>query len=372
MASEDRKRDGRLGGPFAVVIGAVALALALSGCGKPAAQAVAKREQPVLVVTAHFAPAVAPRNLVGVVKARVESNLGFRVAGKIAQRFVDRGAQVKAGQPLAVLDETDWKLQLQQAEAALSAARASRDQAVAERERVSQLRNRGWSTASDLDKANAAADQAIGVFVQAERAVTLQQNALSYATLVADADGVVTAALAEPGQVVAAGQAVVMLARSGEPEADVSVPEALLERARTGRATVTLWSQPDKVYAAKLRELTPSADPATRTYPARFTVEDAGAQIELGMSATVTLSDASPAVARLPLGAILDDGKGASVFIIDPRTKELVRRMVAVAVYDAQDAIISSGLSEGDAVIALGAQKLHDGDVVRPVNGAGA
>ena len=147
--------------------------------------------------------------------------------------------------------------------------------------------------------------------MQAERAVTLQQNALSYATLVADADGVVTATLAEPGQVVAAGQAVVTLARSGEPEADVSVPEALLERARTGRATVTLWSQPDKVYAAKLRELTPSADPATRTYPARFTLEDAGAQIELGMSATVTIADASPSVARLPLGAILDDGKGA-------------------------------------------------------------
>jgi RND family efflux transporter MFP subunit len=372
MPNEGRKRAGRSGARATFAVSAVALALALSACGKPAAHSARSTEHPVLVVTAHFAPTVAPRNLVGVVKARVESNLGFRVTGKIAQRLVDRGAQVKSGQPLAILDQTDWKLQLQQAEAALSAARALRDQAVAERERVSQLRNRGWSTASDLDKANAAADQAVGAFVQAERAVTLQQNALSYATLVADADGVVTATLAEPGQVVAAGQAVVTLARSGEPEADVSVPEALLERVRTGRATVTLWSQPDKVYAAKLRELTPSADPATRTYPARFTLEGAGAQIELGMSATVTIADASPSVARLPLGAILDDGKGASVFIIDPRTKELVRRNVTIAGYDAQDAIISSGLSEGDAVIGLGVQKLHDGDLVRPVNGAGA
>ncbi|MBV9566996.1 MAG: biotin/lipoyl-binding protein, partial [Hyphomicrobiales bacterium] len=178
MIREDRKRARRVfaGGP---VIATVALALALSACGKPAAQSASRTEHPVLVVTAHFAPSVAPRNLVGVVKARVESNIGFRVTGKIAERLVDRGALVKAGQPLAILDQTDWKLQLQQAEAALSAARASRDQAVAERERVSQLRTRGWSTASDLDKASATANQAVGAFVQAERAVTLQQNALS-------------------------------------------------------------------------------------------------------------------------------------------------------------------------------------------------
>jgi RND family efflux transporter MFP subunit len=373
MRKEARTRARRLfARPFVLGAGMFAAALALSGCGKPVAQATAKPERPVLVVTAHFAPAVAPRNLVGVVKARVESNLGFRVAGKIAQRLVDRGAEVKAGQPLATLDQTDWKLQLQQAEAALSAARASRDQAAAERERTSQLRNRGWSTASDLDKASATADQASGAFVQAERAVTLQQNALSYATLVADADGVVTATLAEPGQVVTAGQAVVTLAHAGEPDVDVSVPEALLERVRAGRATITLWTKPDRVHAASLRELTPSADPATRTYPARFTIADAGPDIGLGMSATVTISDVSPSVARLPLGAILDDGRGASVFVMDPRTKELMRRQVIVSGYDAQAAIVSSGLSEGDAVIALGAQKLHAGDVVRPVNAAGA
>ena len=371
MARHDRKRARRVFAG-ASIAAALALALALSACGKPVAQSVSRTEHPVLVVRAHFAPSVAPRNLVGVVRARVESNLGFRVTGKIAQRLVDRGAVVKAGQPLAILDQTDWKLQLQQAEAALSAARASRDQAVAERERVSQLRTRGWSTASDLDKASATADQAVGAFVQAERAVTLEQNTLSYATLVADADGVVTATLAEPGQVVSAGQAVVTLAHAGEPEADVSIPEALLDRVRTGQATMTLWSQPDKVYVAKLRELTPSADPATRTYPARFTLEDSGAQIELGMSATVTIADASPSVARLPLGAILDDGHGASVFVIDPQTKELLRRPVTIAGYDAQDAIISAGLAEGDEVIALGVQKLHDGDLVRPLNGAGA
>jgi RND family efflux transporter MFP subunit len=347
------------------------LGLALGGCDKPAAQTQTNPIRPVFVVSAHFAPAVAPRTLVGLVKARVESNLGFRVSGKIARRLVDSGARVKAGQPLAILDETDWQLQLQQAQAALAAARTARDQAVAERDRIAELRSKGWSTASDLDRAKAAADQAIGAFVQAERAVVLQQNALSYATLVADADGVVTATLAEPGQVVAAGQAVITLAHSGEREAFVSVPETMLERVRTGAATVTLWSQPGKSYAARLRELTPSADPATRTYPARFSIVDAGPEIALGMTATVTIADASSSVALLPLAAILDDGHGPAVFVVNPQTGALERRPVTVNGYDAQQAIISAGLSEGEQVVALGVQKLHEGDVVRVIS-AGA
>jgi RND family efflux transporter MFP subunit len=322
-------------------------------------------------VAARFVPAIAPRALVGVVKARVESNLGFRVSGKIAQRLVDRGALVKVGQPLAILDETDWKLQLEQAKAALAAARSARDQALAERDRIAALRAKGWSTSSDRDKANAAADQALGAFVQAESAVTLQQNALSYATLLADADGVVTATMAEPGQVVAAGQAVMTLAHADAREADVSVPEALVDRVHAASATVVLWSRPDKVYQARLRELTPAADPATRTYPARFSIEGAGPEVELGMTATVTISDAAGLVARLPLGAILDEGQGAAVFVVDPGTKALTRRAVTIAGYDAQEAIISSGISEGDMVVALGVQKLHVGDVVRLVGEAG-
>jgi RND family efflux transporter MFP subunit len=364
-----RRRSGALLSP---ILGAALMAVALAGCDKPAAQTQSAPERPVFVVRAHFAPAVAPRTLVGVVKARVESNLGFRVAGKIAKRLVDSGARVKAGDPLATLDETDWKLQLQQAEAALSAARAARDQAVAERQRVAELRGKGWSTASDLDKARAAADQASGAYVQAERAVTLQQNALSYATLLADADGIVTATMAEPGQVVVAGQAVITLAHAGDREADVSVPETLLERLRTGVASVSLWSRPGKAYAARLRELTPSANAATRTYPARFTIENAGREIELGMTATVTITDAADAVALLPLAAILDEGKGPTVFVVDPTSNALMRRAVTVKGYDAQQVIISAGLTEGDEVVALGVQKLHEGEVVRKVADAGA
>ena len=366
MSNERHKR--RMSASVCVV-GAVALALGLCACGKPAARSESRTEHPVLVVTVHFAPAVAPRNLVGTIKARVESNLGFRVTGKIAQRLVDRGAVVKAGQPLAILDRTDWELQLQQAQAALSAARASRDQAVAERDRVAQLRTRGWSTASDLDKASATADQAVGTFVQAERAVALQQNALSYATLVADADGVVTATLGEPGQVVASGQAVVTLAHAGEPEADVSIPEALLERVRTGHASVTLWSQPDEVHAAKLRELTPSADPATRTYLAKFSMPNAGDEVQLGMTATLILSEpSSERVARLPLSALFDQGAGPSVYTADATTGRVTLKPVSVKAYESNDVLISGGVEEGAKVVTLGVQKLNPAEKVRVVS----
>lgn len=344
---------------------ALAAAGALAACDKPAVAAKAERERPVSTTQVRFAPASAPRTLVGVVRARIESNLGFRVTGKIAERLVDRGAMVKAGQPLATLDRTDWTLQLQQAQSALASAQAARDQAVAERGRITSLRGRGWSTNSDFDRANATADQAISAYDQAAKAVTLAQNTLSYATLVADADGVVTATLAEPGQVVASGQAVVSLAHADAREADVSIPETLIDKARSGTAMVTLWSRPDKAYQAKLRELTPSADPATRTYPARFSIEGAGPEIALGMTATVTLADASSVVARLPLGAILDEGHGPTVFVIDPITKALTSRPVTVAAYDAQDALVSKGLSEGETVVALGVHKLRAGETVR-------
>jgi RND family efflux transporter MFP subunit len=356
----------------AIILALATIGAVAASCNRPADRPQAREERPVFVVAARFLPDVAPRTLVGAVKARVESNLGFRVSGKIAQRLVDRGALVKTGQPLAILDQTDWKLQLEQGNAALASARSTRNQAVAERDRITALRTGGWSTSSDLDKANATADQAVAAFIQAERTVALQQNALSYATLLADADGVVTATMAEPGQVVSAGQPIVALAHAGALEADVSVPETLVDRVRTASATVVLWSRPNKVYQAHLREFAPTADPASRTYPARFSIEGTGPDVELGMTVTVTITDTARPVARLPLGAIFDEGNGAAVFVVDRQTKALMRRAVTIVGFDAQDAMVSSGISEGDTVVALGVQKLHEGDVVRLAEDAGA
>ncbi len=174
------------------------------------------------------------------------------------------GDRVKAGQPLARLDVTDFRLQREQAEAELSAAGASLAQAEAEDRRILLLRGKAGATASNADRQRALVEEARGRLNRAERAVSLASNSLSYATLAADADGVVTATKVEPGQVVALGQPAVRLAKAGAHEAVVAIPEALVDRVKSARARVSLWSEPGRAYDAALRELSPSADDPRR------------------------------------------------------------------------------------------------------------
>src|SRR5262249_318747 len=182
----------------------------------------------------------------------------------------------------------------------------------------------------------------------AERSVELTKNSLSYATLVADAPGVVTATLIEPGQVVAAGQAAIRVARLAEKEVVIAIPETLLTRARTGGAQVSIWSEGDKRYVAKLRELAPSADPTTRTYLAKFSMPGAGDDVQLGMTATLILSDSSSErVARLPLSALFDQGQGPSVYVVDTKTGAIALTRVSVKSYERNDVLISDGVAEG-------------------------
>jgi RND family efflux transporter MFP subunit len=342
-------------------------AAALAGCN---AQGEAKRDtppRPVMVAAIHYAPRVADRVLPGVVKARTESDLGFRIAGKIARRLVDAGAIVKQGQPLAKLDDSDLRLQVEQAEADLAAAKSARDQQDAEFTRVETLRRQGWSAATDLDKIRATADQARATFTRAERAATLARAALSYATLDADADGVVTATPAEPGQVVAAGAPVIRLAHGGEKEAMVAIPETLVERAKSAAARAEFWALPGVSLAAQLRELSPNADPMTRTYEARYSLPDASAAVALGMSASVKLAGDGERIARAPLGAILDQGEGPMVWIVDEATGGVSSAKVKVVAYDNESALISGGAPEGALIVALGAHKLDPSQKVRVV-----
>jgi RND family efflux transporter MFP subunit len=230
------------------------------------------------------------------------------------KRLVGVGALVNAGTPLATLDEVDLKLQAEQAEAESRAATGVLAQASAAESRTKELRQKGWSTDAQLDQAKAAGDEARARLNRAERQVELTKNSLSYATLVADAPGVVTATLIEPGQVVSAGQTAFRVARLAEKEVVVAVPETLLARAKSGEARVSIWSVPDRLYVAKLRELAPSADPATRTYLAKFSIPGVGDEVQLGMTAMLILSEpASERVARLPLSALFDQGAGPAM-----------------------------------------------------------
>jgi len=345
---------------------ALALALAVAGCAG-AAHPVAQVERPVQVQRVAFAREQSSRDFVGVVRARYETDLGFRVAGKIVARIVNMGDHVQAEDIVARLDPRDFKLQVESAEAELAAATSNLVQAAADEERYTTLKNRGFAAVAEFDRKKAARDEADGRRERAKRALDLARNQLAYTDLKAGADGVITATLAEPGQVVAVGQAVARLAHRGEKEAVVALPETWLGEARASRATVRLWSDPDRRFAAQLRELSPQADPATRTYAARFTIMDADDTVALGMTATVTLTRAADApVAKIPLAAVLDRGSGPNVFVVNEAGK-LELQPVKVASFTQEAALVTAGLTDGEKVVTLGVQKLVPGTKVRPV-----
>jgi RND family efflux transporter MFP subunit len=343
------------------------LAVALAGCNDKVAEKAAPG-RPVLVATVHYEAECPERSFVGTIKPRIETDMGFRVPGKVAKRLVEVGQTVEVGQPLATLDEIDLRLQAEQAEAEFRAATGVLAQAAAAEQRAKDLRAKGWATDAQLDQAKAAADEARARLNRAERSVDLTKNSLSYATLEADTRGVVTATLIDAGQVVASGQTAIRVARFAEKEAVVAIPETLIGRAKDGTASVTLWSEPDKKYAAKLREIAPSADAATRTYLAKFSLPAADDKVSLGMTATLTLADPSTQrVARVPLSALFSEGGDPSLYIVDAQG-EVALKPVAVKSYESNDVVISGGVDEGAKVVVLGVQKLDPAQKVRVVS----
>ena len=348
------------------------VALAITACEERKPLVVEQTVPPVLVRAVTLENLAQERRLSGTVKPRVESDLGFRVAGKVTRRLVDAGQTVAAGQVLAELDHDDFALQLRQAQAELTAAQTARNMTAAEFDRVSTLRAAGWSTASDHDRQRAAADEATSRATRAEHAVTLARNSVEYATLRADASGVITSVLAEPGQVLSIGQPVFRLAHLDRLEVEVAVPETLMPLVRVADARVTLWALPGQSFPARLRELSPRADAATRTYPARFALPENSDGVSWGMTATVSLrepalSTAAGQGALLPLTAFLDQGSGPTVFVVDPKTNILTQRPVRMARVGTEQGVVMEGLTEGDQVVLLGVQKLIQGQRVRPV-----
>jgi RND family efflux transporter MFP subunit len=348
-------------------LAALALLPLLSACQDTSTAAPAAAERPVQVQKVSFDNEQASREFVGVVRARHETDLGFRVAGKIVARIVNVGDRVSAGDVVARLDAQDLILQVQSAEAELAAATSNLAQTAADFERYTTLKTRGYASVADFDRKKAAKDEADGRLERARRALGLARNQLAYAELKADADGVITATLAEPGQVVATGQPVARLAHRGEKEAVVALPETWLAEARGSTATVRLWSDPDRRFQARLRELSPQADPATRTFSARFTIQDADDAVALGMTATVVLArDSGAAIARLPLGAVINRGTGPLVYVVD-HNGTLARRPVTISSVTEDAVLVTAGLNVGDQVVTLGVHKLDPGTKVRTV-----
>jgi RND family efflux transporter MFP subunit len=334
---------------------ATAAGIALAGCkrGEAKTNASAPRVVRTVQVDTSRRGAESTMHYTGVVRARTESNLGFRVAGKIAERLVNAGEAVKTGQPLLKLDPTDYQL-------ALKAARAMEKQTSLEFERVRALVEKRAESRDALERAAAAAESSAA---QTEQIA----NQAGYTTLYADADGIVMSTLAEPGQVVAAGQPVLVLAKDGLREAAVDIPEGSLEGIRGRKATAQLYLNSELSVPATFREISGVADPVARTYQARYVLEGESAQFPLGATVTVRVAESGDGAAttEVPLGSLIDRGDGAAVWVVNPKTSAVEKRAVSIAKLGAESASITQGLQSGDLIVALGAQLLNAGDVVR-------
>ncbi|TCP96138.1 RND family efflux transporter MFP subunit [Sphingomonas sp. PP-F2F-A104-K0414] len=323
------------------------------------------RTRPPLVrITTPVAANAATREFTGVVAARIQSDLGFRVGGKVTQRLVDTGQIVRRGQPLMRIDGTDLSLATRASQGTVDAARAHAEQTGADEKRYRDLVGAGAVSASAYDQAKAAADAARAQLSAAQAQARVARNETNYTVLLADADGTVVETLAEPGQVVAAGQIVVRVARSGPREALVQLPETL--RPRLG-STARARTFDGATGSATLRQLADSANAASRTFEARYVLAEATARAPLGSTVTVTLSDPGDAVAtEVPLGALRDTGHGAGVWIVGAGAQpRIIWRPVKVAAIGEETATVTSGLKSGDRFVAMGAHMLHQGQIVR-------
>ncbi|MEH3023586.1 MAG: efflux RND transporter periplasmic adaptor subunit [Pseudomonas oryzihabitans] len=351
--------------PLATAVVAVLLPLSLAGCNAPVQ--VDPRTQPPLVRAAAVEPAEsASRSFTGIVAARVQSDLGFRVAGKVAERLVDVGETVKRGQPLLKLDPIDLQLALQAQREAVAAAQARARQAADDEARYRDLRGTGAISVSGYDQIKAAADSARAQLKAAEAQAEVALNASRYAVLIADVDGTVVDTLAEPGQVVGAGQSVVRLARAGSREVAVQLPETL-RPALGSLAQASRLGDAERV-PARLRQLSDSTDRETRTFEARYVLDGALANAPLGTTVKLRIPEGPAeqrATLRVPIGALYDGGKGAGVWRIQGSPEQVAWVPVQVRRLSDDDALVDGSLQQGDRVVALGAHLLHEGQAIR-------
>lgn len=303
----------------------------------------------------------------GVVRPRIESAVGFRVTGKIVERSVNVGDRLEVGQVIARLDEIDLKLAENSAKAAVASALSRRDVANDNLERAKVLLPKAIISQAAYDTRRNELDAAVAALESAEAQLLQAANAVGYATLKADKAGIVTAVTGEPGQVVSAGQSVILLADAGETEIAIAVPEQDSGRLAVGQnAKVTLWAGPRVSAKGKVREIAGQADSASRTYAIRIAVSGPPEGMRLGMTALVAMQidvDATPMV--VPLTALTEEAGHPVVFVVDPAIKSVRKTQVTVSSVTSDGVQVAGGLQAGDMVVIAGVQFLRDGMRVR-------
>ncbi|HWI11949.1 MAG TPA: efflux RND transporter periplasmic adaptor subunit [Burkholderiaceae bacterium] len=349
---------------------AAAAGALLTACGDPPVPVV--KIKPVFVTTVTGAESSQTRSFTAVVRARVETDLGFRAGGKVVDRLVEVGDAVKAGQALARLDPADYQLAVRAAADQVQAASVDAQQAASDEARLRRLLADGSVGSADHERQKARADAAAARLEQARRQLDLARNREGYTTLVAPYAGVVTALRFERGQVVAEGQPVLSVARDGEREIVAELPEEWVGRARTLTATATPWQDTTTSLRLVLRELSPLASAQGRTFRVRYAAApesrtQVGA-LPLGSTMQLNLAEKStgPASVVLPVGALVKASGSAGVWVLDDKGSGLVFKPVQVLNMD--DASVRvTGLAAGSRVVSAGVQKLDAGIKVRAI-----
>jgi RND family efflux transporter MFP subunit len=348
----------------ATVIGLLPLALIACGDKAPADP---RTQIPLVKVEYAQAASEASRSFTGIVAARVQSDLGFRVSGKVLERLVDAGEIVKLGQPLMRIDPIDLQLTAHAQREAVLVAKARADQTAEDEIRHRGLVEEGAISASTYDQIKAAADSAHAQLKAAEAQANVAKNASGYAVLMANMDGVVVETLAEPGQVVNAGQTVMRVAHAGKREAIIHLPETM--RPPLGSiAQASLYGKDGPSVPAKLRQLSESADGVSRTFEARYVLDQALAKAPLGATITLKLQEHNSSTKTgltVPIAAIFDSGKGSGIWVLAGNPMHVTWRPVKVLGISDDAARVVGNLKVNDLVIALGAHLLHEGEKVR-------
>lgn len=347
-----------------VILGALVV---LSGCGHKAS--VAEDVRPVQTIVAERGPTSLGATYSGVIAARNQSDQGFRVKGTVSKRRVEVGDHVALGQALLQLDPTSLDLNRQAAKAQLDAAHSKAAQSKVNLERDAALLKQDFISQAEYDRDKVDFDTATSQLQMAQAQYDEATDQAGYGTLRAAVPGIVTAIKVDVGQVVNAGAAVVTIAKDGDREAVVSVPESRVDQLRDAKHLyVTLWARPDTRYAARLRRIDPAADPTTRTYDAYVTVLDPDAAVMLGMTAFVHLPEIRGGdTFTLPLTAIVEKPDGAFVWLVDKASSTVSLHPVKVLTIRGNAALVGTGLADGEVVVTAGANLLHVGQKVRPV-----
>lgn len=321
----------------------------------------------VKVVTVGTSAMAASHEFAGEVRPQIESRLGFRVGGKIVQRPVELGQRVRPGQLLAQLDAQDFRLAADAARAQVAAASTQRDLAAADFKRFAALKDQNFISGAELQRREASLQAAQAQLDQAQAQLAAQANQARYASLSADAAGVITGIEAEPGQVVGAGVPVVRIARDGPRDVVFSVPEDRVRAIRPGSAvTVRLWAGGGSTQG-QVREVAASADPVTRTYAVKVALP-AGSQPPLGSTAYVSpqaLAPDSAPVIKLPTSALRQQGQGSAVWVVDRASMTVRSQPVQIATADGNEAVVAAGLEPGMLVVSAGVHVLAPGQKVR-------